>query len=105
MKTTNISFKIEPHIKEQAEEILNQIGMSMSGAFGLFMRQLIIQRKIPFELKASDYEPPIFLDKLSKEEFDALMEKSLKDIEEGRVISSEELNKRLKRDLGIWVIA
>jgi len=50
-KKSNVFARVEPEIKEQAEHILNQLGIPMSNAIGLFLRQIIMQRGIPFDMK------------------------------------------------------
>ena len=44
-----IIVSIEPEIKKQAEIILNQLGISMSTAIEMFLQQIVLQQKIPFE--------------------------------------------------------
>ena len=50
-RTSSVFARVEPEIKDQAERILNQLGIPMSNAIGLFLRQVIMQRGIPFEMK------------------------------------------------------
>ena len=50
-RTSNVFARVEPEVKEQAETILNQLGIPMSNAVGMFLRQVVIQRGIPFEMK------------------------------------------------------
>jgi DNA-damage-inducible protein J len=51
---TQISFRIEDDLKTEADYILDRIGMSMSSALGIFIRQLIVHRGIPFEVRIPD---------------------------------------------------
>ncbi|MCR4711927.1 MAG: type II toxin-antitoxin system RelB/DinJ family antitoxin, partial [Clostridia bacterium] len=37
-KTANVFSRVEPQIKEEAEQILDQLGLSMSSAVELFLR-------------------------------------------------------------------
>ena len=50
-RTSNVFARVEPEVKEQAESILNQLGIPMSNAVGMFLRQVVIQRGIPFDIK------------------------------------------------------
>ena len=52
MKVTNITIRIDPDIKVEAETLFNKLGMSMSGAVNIFLRQAIRLQAIPFEIKA-----------------------------------------------------
>lgn len=59
---------IEPELKEQAEVVLKQLGISMSDAIGLFLRQVVLQRGIPFSLKLP-HGSPLAIESLSEEQF------------------------------------
>ena len=61
----NVAF--EPEVKEQAEQVLDQLGIPMSNAVGMFLRQIVLQRGIPFEVKLPAYEEPVAYGSLTKE--------------------------------------
>jgi len=44
-------MRIEPEIKEQAELVLSELGIPMANAINLFLRQVILQKGIPFDVK------------------------------------------------------
>lgn len=48
-KTANVFARVEPEVKEQAEFILDQLGVPMSNAVSMFLKQVIIHRGLPFE--------------------------------------------------------
>ena len=50
-KTATARALIDPEIKKQAEDILIELGLSVSGSFELFYRQVIAQHGLPFELR------------------------------------------------------
>ena len=50
-KTANLYARIEPDVKEQAEIILDSLGIPASNAISMFYKQIILNRGIPFELK------------------------------------------------------
>ncbi len=50
-KTATARALIDPEIKKKAENILNKLGLSVSGSFELFYRQIIAQHGLPFELR------------------------------------------------------
>ena len=53
-RTANIMTRIEPEIKERAEAVLDQLGISMSTAMALYLKQIALQRKIPFEISTRE---------------------------------------------------
>ena len=54
-KTDTLNIRIEPNLKEQAEETLNYLGLTMSEAVTLFFKQVVINEGIPFEIKKPKY--------------------------------------------------
>lgn len=51
MATTNLNIRIDKTIKDQAEEIFNELGLNMTTAVNMFLRTAIREHGIPFELK------------------------------------------------------
>lgn len=51
MATTNLNIRIDKNIKDQAEEIFNELGLNMTTAVNMFLRTVIREQGIPFELK------------------------------------------------------
>ena len=51
MATTNLNIRTDKAVKDQAEEILNELGLSMTTAVNLFLRTSIREHGIPFALK------------------------------------------------------
>ena len=65
------------------------------------LRQIVLQRGIPFEMKLPAYEEPVAYGSLTKEQFNAEIEKGLDDIKAGRVYSADEVEAEMKREFGI----
>lgn len=99
-RTSNVFIRIEPEIKEEAEKILNQLGIPMSNAVGMFLRQIVMQRGIPFEMKLPK-QTPLAYGSLTKEEFDSEMEKGMADMENGLVLSADEAEAFIHQKYGI----
>lgn len=99
-RTANIFARVEPEVKEQAEKILDRLGIPMSNAVGMFLRQVALQRGIPFEMKLPQ-EMPLAYGALTKEQFDLEMQKGIEDIREGRVYSADAIENEMTREFGI----
>ena len=54
--TTVISVQIDKEDKEQATEILQKLGVSMSGLINMTIKQLIMRKSIPFDVSISNEE-------------------------------------------------
>ena len=49
-ETINLSIRMEKELKEQAELLFSELGMNMTTALNIFVRQSVRQGKIPFEI-------------------------------------------------------
>lgn len=50
MATTNMSIRMDTELKKQAETMLSDMGLNMTTAINLFLRQVVRQGRIPFEI-------------------------------------------------------
>ena len=94
-KTASIYTRIDPFIKNQAETILSALGISMSNAVEMFLRQVVIQRGMPFDIKMP-IDKPLSLGSLNLEELDMELKKGYGDIKSGRVIVAEDVEKEIR---------
>lgn len=99
-RTSNVFARVEPDIKEQAEQVLAQLGIPMSNAVGMFLRQIVLQRGIPFEMKLP-LNRPIAYGTLTKEQFDEEIGKGIDDIKAGRTYSADSVEAEMKRVYGV----
>ena len=58
MKNEVIHARISEDIKKECDSILSNIGISMSQAIDLYLRQIVLKRGIPFELNEIEKETP-----------------------------------------------
>ena len=49
--TTNMNIRMDKDVKEQAQQIFAQLGMDMTTAINVFLRQTIRYNGFPFELR------------------------------------------------------
>ena len=96
-RTANVFARVEPELKEQAESVLDQLGIPMSNAVGMFLRQIVLQKGIPFEMKLPR-TAPLTYGSLTKEQFDKEIEKGMSDVKAGRVYSADAIEAEMKRD-------
>ena len=98
-RTASIYTRVDPETKEQAEIVLSELGIPMSNAIGLFLKQVVIQRGIPFEMKLPSTKPAVIGD-MTKEQFDAEMQAGIDDIRTGRVVSADDVEADMRRLYG-----
>ena len=65
MANVNVTIRMDSDLKNQADSLFNELGMSMTTAFTLFAKQAVREQKIPFSIS---------LNVPNKETLDALNE-------------------------------
>ena len=48
--TTNISIRMDSDLKAQADVLFNELGMNITTAFNIFVRQALREGRIPFDI-------------------------------------------------------
>ena len=51
MATTNLNIRIDAELKKQSEQIFNELGLTMSTALTVFLRQAVRSNGIPFDMR------------------------------------------------------
>ena len=95
-RTSSIFTRIDPETKNQAEMILDKLGIPLSSAICMFLKQVVLQNGIPFEMKLPSVQVPVSIGSLTKEQFDVEMRKGFDDIANGRVYSAESVESEIK---------
>ena len=69
MATKAITVRVDDSVKEQAEIMLEDIGINMTAYIASSLKALIRERRIPFEMATTQYlTDKIILEKLSEAE-------------------------------------
>ena len=50
-----ISFRVDDEIKKKAERTFDDIGISMSAAINIYLKTVVRENRIPFELSADPF--------------------------------------------------
>ena len=101
MPTVSTNIKIDTTVKIQAQELFERLGMNLSTAVNIFLRQAIREQAIPFRItdtKSKISLPPAREDMTDKE-FNSMMERSFYDIKQGKTMSLHETFDELRKDL------
>ena len=99
-RTANVFTRVDPETKEHAEAILNQLGIPMSNAIGMFLKQIVMHRGIPFEMKIPA-SVPAAAGSMTREQFDMELQKGMDDIAAGRVIPADTVEAEMKSLYGV----
>lgn len=88
--TVNVTFRMDSDLKRQADSLFAELGMSLSTAFNIFVRQSLRDGGIPFDIS---------LEKPNKETIAAMLEaeRLVKDPNTKRYTDLDELFEDLKK--------
>lgn len=50
-ESTNLNIRIDKSVKENSEQVFEELGLNMTTAINMFLRQVIRVNGIPFEIK------------------------------------------------------
>jgi len=108
-ETTNINIRMDKALKVQAESVLSELGMNMTTAFNIFLRQTVRQGKIPFEisLNRSSVDDEMKARQELREAFRAIQEDSVRNgtddmtLEEINAIIAESRQERRKKRVAV----
>lgn len=99
-RTSNVFARVEPELKESAEAVLGQLGIPMSNAIGIFLKQVVLQQGLPFPVVLPK-PMPVAMGTLSKTELDAVLEKGYQSYLAGHAQSAEAAFTELDREFGL----
>ena len=89
MATTNLNVRIDADLKKAAEQIFNELGLNMSTALTVFLRQTVRSNGLPFDMR---------LDVPNKETLSAIRDVNLRRNLSGPYNSVKELMEDLDAD-------
>ena len=79
MAQTTLSVRMDADVKNQLDALCADVGMTTSTAINMFARAFIRERRLPFDVVASD---PFYSENNMKH-----LKKSIRQLDEGRVIT------------------
>ena len=88
-KTATLNLRVNPTVKERAEEVLSRLGVPMSTAIDMYLNQIFLTGGIPFAVTLPKAPNMINTDFMTKAEFHAKLQKGYDDIEAGKLQDAE----------------
>ena len=93
-KTATVFTRVAPEVKEQAEQILEELGVPMSSAINIFLKQVILHQGFPFPLSLAPAPARIIV--RSQDELTAALQEGLEDLQNGRVHALDDVRKTME---------
>jgi addiction module RelB/DinJ family antitoxin len=98
--TSAVYARIDTGLKEKAEGILSQLGISPSSAIQMLYSQIVLMKGMPFELKLPA-EKPAAIGGMTHEQLDKELMKGIESLKSGNGYSADEVDAELAREFGI----
>lgn len=101
MANTNAVYaRIDTNLKENAESILSQLGISPSSAIQMLYSQIVLQKGMPFELRLPA-KKPLALGNMSKEDLNLELQKGIDSLNDEKSYSADEVDSYFSKEYGI----
>ena len=88
MKSASVNVRINENIKQHAESILEDLGISRAVAIDLFYRQIILHKGLPFDLKLNT--PPLSTSDFTPSELEDILSRGVEESNNGNGRSAKE---------------
>ena len=98
--TTAVYARIDTGLKNKAESILAQLGITPSNAIQMFYSQIILRKGLPFDLRLPALRPVIIAG-MSRAEIDAELQKGVDSLKSGKGLTEDEVDALLAREFSI----
>ena len=88
--TTTLNLRVNSIVKRQAEEILSELGIPMSTAINMYLRQINLTGGIPFSVELPKAPDEINTELMTDQELHDKLQKGYYDVETGKVSNAFE---------------
>ncbi len=95
-KSANVTARVQPEIKQQAEAILERIGLPVSVLIDTLYRQIIMTGGVPYSLTVPKLPTR---DSLTDEQFNTMMEKGYDQAKSGEGLSVDEAFAKIREGI------
>lgn len=99
-KTSAVYARIDTALKENAENILAQLGITPSSAIQMLYSQIVLTKGMPFELRLPSAKP-VAAGGMTREQLDAELMKGVESLRTGKTYTADEVDAELKKEFGI----
>ena len=82
-KSTTVNLRVNPMVKQQAEDVLKQLGVPMATAIDMFLRQITLTGGIPFDVSLPKVPAAINADTMSVDRLRAELLAGYEDMKHG----------------------
>ncbi len=96
-KTATVLARVNPKLKQEAESIMEEIGLPVSVVINCLYKQIVMTRSIPFDFKLPD--KPVARDDMSEQDFNAMISNGYQEAQEGKGLTVHEAFDKIRQEL------
>ena len=98
--TSAVYARINTELKDNAEGILNHLGITPSSAIQMLYSQIVIHKGLPFDLRLP-VSRPVAIGNMTRDELDMELAKGIASLKNGETLTPDEFDKSLAEEFGI----
>lgn len=98
--TSAVYARIDTNLKENAESILSQLGISPSSAIQMLYSQIVLTRSLPLNLQLPASKPTA-IGGMNYSELDSELMKGVESLKSGKTYTIDEVDAELQKEFGM----
>lgn len=98
-KTATLNLRVDPEVKQSAESVLEQLGLSMSTAVDMFLRQVSLTGGIPFKVTLPEAPRSIDVSAMSDARLREIFERGLRESQNEEGVDASVALSQMRKEL------
>ena len=95
-KTATLNLRVNPVVKQRAEDVLSRLGIPMSTAIDIYLNQISLTGGIPFAVTLPNTLSALNADLMIAEEIHTKLQEGYDDLQAGKVQNAASAFKRFR---------
>ena len=93
-KNATLNLRVNPEVKQNAEAVLAKLGISMSTAIDIYLRQISMVEGIPFPVTVKQAPDSVNAEMMTTEQIRGKIQRGIDDADAGRVTDLSEIARK-----------
>lgn len=98
-KSATLNLRVHPEVKQSAESVLARLGISMSTAVDMFLRQVTLTGGIPFKVALPEAPRSVDVASMTDEQLRDALLRGLREVEGGEGTEASMAFSRMREEL------
>ena len=98
-KNATLNLRVNTEVKRKAEDVLRQLGIPMSTAIEMYLRQISLTGGIPFDVVLPKAPDSLNMDYMNSKQIYEELQKGLDDLRTGKVMEASTAFKEFEKHI------